>query len=100
MPDEDVQLPLSGAVTQSFFPITVNVGRSGDQATEKDVLSVASYGRQLGRIEDALIVLLRHIKLEQLPPDDEKAIRDLKSMLHTIADKKQQRGVKHVLRPK
>jgi hypothetical protein len=101
MPDEDVQLPLSGAVavTQSFFPITVNVGRSGDQATEKDALSVASYGRQLGRIGDALIVLLKHVNLEHLSPDEEKAIRDLKCMLHAIADKKEHRDAKHVLRP-
>jgi hypothetical protein len=98
MPDEDVQLPLSGNVTQTFFPLTINLGRSANSATERDALSVASYGRQLGRIEDALIVLLRHVKLEGLPPDDEKAIRDLKCMLHAIADKKEHHGAK-ALRP-
>jgi len=98
MPDEDVQLPLSGNVTQTFFPLTINLGRSASQATEKDALTVASYGRQLGRIEDALIVLLKHIKLEALLPEEEKAIRDLKCMLHAIADKKEQHGAK-VLRP-
>ena len=53
MPDEDVQLPLSGNVNQTFFPLTINLGRSASQAIEKDALTVASYGRQLGRIEDA-----------------------------------------------
>jgi hypothetical protein len=85
MPDEDVQLPLSGSVTQTFFPLTINLGRSASQATEKDALTVASYGRQLGRIEDALVVLLKRVKLENLLPEEEKAIRDLKCMLHAIA---------------
>jgi len=43
-------------------------------------------------------VLLKHIKLEALLPEEEKAIRDLKCMLHAIADKKEQHGVE-VLRP-
>jgi hypothetical protein len=30
--------------------------------SEKDALSVASYGKQLGRISDALIVLLKHVR--------------------------------------
>jgi hypothetical protein len=90
MSDEDVQLPLSGAVaiTQSLFPITVNVGRSGSQATEKDVISVASYGRQLGRIGDALMVLIKRVDLKDLTPEEANAIGDLKCMLYEIAKKK------------
>jgi hypothetical protein len=99
MPDEDVQLPLSGNVTQTFFPITVNLGRSGSQATEKDALSIASYGRQLGRIGDALIVLLKHVKLEHLSSDEEEAIVDLKCMLHEMAKLKKEHGAKHILWP-
>jgi hypothetical protein len=99
MPDEDVQLPLSGNITQSIFPLTINVGRSGDQSIEKDALSIASYGRQLGRIGDALIVLLKHVQLGHLSPDEERAIRKLKAMLNAIADQKEQHGAKHVLRP-
>jgi hypothetical protein len=39
------------------------------------VLDVASYGKQLGRIEDALVVLLRHFKpVGKLPDDEQKAI--------------------------
>jgi hypothetical protein len=56
----DVNLPLSGPVTQTFpwtNYITINVGTSSNPAIEKDALSdVASYGKQLGRIGDALIV--------------------------------------------
>jgi hypothetical protein len=96
---EDVQLPLSGNVTQSIFPLTINVGRSGNQAIEKDILSIASYGRQLGRIEDALIVLLNHIKFENLTPSEETAIVDLKCMLYDMANVKKDHGAKHILWP-
>jgi hypothetical protein len=63
-------------------------------------LSVASYGKQLGRIGDALIVLLKHVELVgTLSPHEEDAIRDLKSMLNEIANKKVAHGAKLVLRP-
>jgi hypothetical protein len=86
-----VQLPLSGNVSQIFAPwigqITVNVGNSSDPKTEENIIKgVASYGKQLGRIGDALLVL---IKL--LPPGSvtEKADRDaidaLTRMLGEIA---------------
>jgi hypothetical protein len=97
-----VNLPLSGAVTQTFAPwidLTVNVGQSSNPAIEKDALSVASYGRQLGRIGDALIVLLNKIKLTGLSADEENAIVDLKCMLHEIAKMKKAQGAKHILWP-
>lgn len=99
--EQDVHLPLSGNVTQSIFPLTINVGRSSDQAAEQDALTVASYGRQLGRIGDAMIVLLNvlHDRLENLKPDEAKAIVDLKCMLYEIANKKQDHGAKHILWP-
>jgi hypothetical protein len=100
----DVNLPLSGPVSQTFpwtNYITINVGTSSNPAIEKDALSdVASYGKQLGRIGDALIVLLRHFPHEdKLPDDEKKAIADLKSMLHEIANVKERHGAKSVLRP-
>jgi hypothetical protein len=99
----DFNLPLSGAVTQTFpwtNYFTINVGQSSDPAIEKDALSVASYGKQLGRIGDALIVLLKHVELAgKLSPDEEAAIRDLKSMLNEIANEKAKHGAKLVLRP-
>jgi len=97
----DFNLPLSGAVTQTFpwSIFTINIGESSNPAIEKDALSVASYGKQLGRIGDALIVLLNHIDLGKLSPDEEAAIRDLKAMLNEIANKKEKHGAKLVLRP-
>ena len=97
----DLNLPLSGAVTQTFpwaNYFTINVGQSSNPEIEKAALSVASYGKQLGRIGDALIVLLRHVDLGKLSPEEETAICDLKSMLNEIASKKLVHGAKHVLR--
>jgi hypothetical protein len=95
----NVQLPLSGNVTQSIFPLTINVGESSNPELEPDAISVASYGKQLGRIGDVLIVLLKHVKLGELSPDEEKAIVDLKCMLHELANVKKAHGVKHILWP-
>jgi hypothetical protein len=85
-----VNLPLSGGVTQTFAPwvnLTVNVGQSSNPSIETDALAVASYGKQLGRIGDALIVLLKHFEhMEKLSPAEKQAISDLESMLNEIAN--------------
>jgi hypothetical protein len=68
----DFKLPLSGNVTQTINPwtpffnpvgsqiglVNINLGNSSNPEIEEQVLSdVASYGKQLGRIEDVLAVL-------------------------------------------
>jgi hypothetical protein len=104
------KLPLSGDVVQSINPFTafmtggqfglvnINMGQSSEPAVEAEVLSdVASYGKQLGRIGDALIVLLAHFH----PRTDEetKAIDALKEMLQNIADVKEKHS-RPALRPR
>ena len=94
-----IRLPLSGDVTQVF---NINLGESSDPETEKDAICKASYGMQLGRISDALVVLLRYVQVppdDQLRPEEVHALRDLRRMLHDIADVKQKHGAKHILRP-
>ena len=60
---------------------------------------VASYGKQLGQIGDALIVLLKHLpKDAALSHEDKAAIEALKKLLNEIADKKQKHGRK-AMRP-
>lgn len=74
------KLPLSGDVSQTISPwtgflspiggqfglINISMGQSAAPAVEQDVLSdVGSYGRQLGRIGDALVVLLAHFHPRQ-----------------------------------
>jgi hypothetical protein len=100
----DFKLPLSGDVTQTINPwtiffnpmgsqlglINVNLGTSSNPPVEQQVLTdVASYGKQLGRIEDVLGVLLEHFRPERALTDAEgKAIRDLKRMLENISEVK------------
>jgi hypothetical protein len=111
-----VNLPLSGAVNQgirawnslasftgsSLGLINIIIGRTSAPEIEEDVLSdVGSYGLQLGRIEDALIVLLRHFPPADrtLSAEEKRAIRELEVMLDKVADVKERAGSKHVLRP-
>ena len=95
------RLPLSGNVTQSINPwnwlfnpvgsqvglVNIELGQSSNPAVEEEVLSdVASYGKQLGRIEDALLVLLAHFRPERpLAAEEEAAIGALKAMAEEIA---------------
>jgi hypothetical protein len=84
-----VQFPLSGNVSQVFAPwigqVTVNLGNSSDPETEEKLIKgVASYGKQLGRIENALLVLIKHLPLG-LPKADQDAIDALTRMVGEIA---------------
>ena len=106
------KLPLSGDVVQSINPFTafmtggqfglvnINLGQSSAPAVEGDVLSdVATYGKQLGRIGDALIVLLAHFRPHTpLTAEETEAIDALKKMLHDVADVKEKHS-RPALRP-
>ena len=95
-----VQLPLSGDVTQAINPwswtfgsassqvglVNINLGRSTDPELEQEVLDeVGSYGKQPGGIGDALVVLIRHVKLEDLDAGEIDAITALRFQLEEIA---------------
>ena len=102
------KMPLSGDVVQSISPwtalfspignqlgvININLGQSSDPDVEQEVLSdVGTYGKQIGRIGDALIVLLKHFHPETpLTSDEAAAIGALKDMLNKVADVKQKHG--------
>jgi len=106
------KLPLSGDVVQSINPFTafmtggqfglvnINLGQSSAPDVEGEVLSdVATYGKQLGRIGDALIVLLKHFNPPgPLSADESSAIAALNDMLGKIADVKKKHG-RAALRP-
>jgi len=95
------RLPLSGNVTQSILPwtwffnptgsqfglVNISLGKSSNPDVEEEVLTdVASYGKQLGRIEDALAVLLKHFHPDQkLTAAENRAIDELKSLLKDVA---------------
>ena len=93
------KLPLSGDVVQSINPFTafmtggqfglinINMGQSSEPKVEEEVLSdVATYGKQLGRIGDALIVLLAHFHPRNpLTAEETEAIAALKELLEKVA---------------
>lgn len=95
------RLPLSGNVTQSINPwtwffnpvgsqvglVNIELGQSSNPAVEEEVLSdIASYGKQLGRVEDALLVLLAHFRPDRpLTAEEETAISALRAIVAEIA---------------
>jgi hypothetical protein len=97
----DVKLPLSGDVTQTINPwnwflqimggqfglININLGRSSSPDIEREVLDdVASYGKQLGRLSDALMVLIAHFHpARPLTEKEEESIAALKLLMGEIA---------------
>ncbi|APG15760.1 hypothetical protein M2175_008808 [Bradyrhizobium elkanii] len=107
------KLPLSGDVVQSIYPsffsptggqfglVNITVGQSSAPDVEKDVLSdVAGYGKQIGQIADALLVVVEHLELR---PNhalaDDPAIVAFKALMHSVATVKEQHGRK-ACRPK
>ncbi|MDO9596393.1 MAG: hypothetical protein Q7J47_01610 [Azoarcus sp.] len=86
----NLQLPLSGDVTQTINPwtwfmravgnqfglININLGKTSNPELEERILNeVGTYGRQLGQIGDALAVLLAHVRIDELSADELRAIR-------------------------
>jgi len=72
--------PLSGDVTQAIDTsfIRVSGAAAGNPDLERQIVEhVASYGRQLGRILDALDVLIRHADHDRLDSAERRALGEL-----------------------
>jgi hypothetical protein len=97
------RLPLSGnvPVLQDFNPfnwsfgpnaqlsfLKVDVGETRDPDVEQAILAVASYGRQLGRLSEALQAVLAHLPLGDYTPAQKAAIEDFQSLMREIGDAK------------
>jgi Ser/Thr protein kinase RdoA (MazF antagonist) len=88
-----VRLPLSGNVSQDISPFrnsvfnlfTVNMGRSAAPEAEEAILEVASYGRQLGRMGEALLAVIESDPDRKLNDVQKAAIEDFRVMLREIA---------------
>jgi hypothetical protein len=88
----ELHAPLSGAVNQAFQAsllhslgqlglVNINMAAAGDPALERRVVEqVASYGRQLGWVVDALDVLVRDRRDEAPEPGDEDALDQLQTL--------------------
>jgi hypothetical protein len=94
-----VKLPLSGDVTQAINPwswwlssmrqfgfVNINQMESSNPEMEREILeNVASYGRQLGRIIEALSVALEHTQFSNLTEDEQQALECFTEMATEIA---------------
>jgi hypothetical protein len=68
-----------------FGLININLGQTPRPDIEQAVLDeVGSYGRQLGRIGDALEVLIRHLKPEELTAEEADTLTILEGQLAQI----------------
>lgn len=91
--------PLSGAVSQVISPmqwwirtlsqqtgfININNVRSTDPEMERRIIEdVASYGRQLGRIMEALDVVVRHAPPDALTADEQRALGDFSDLVRRV----------------
>ena len=74
--------------------INVNLGQTPRPDIEQKLLDeVGSYGRQLGRIGDALEVLIDRLKLEGLSREEADALAILKGQLAEIRKIKQRERI-------
>jgi hypothetical protein len=70
--------------------VNINLGQTPHPEIEQKLLDeVGSYGRQLGRIGDALEVLIDHVQLSGLEAADKDALTILKGQLAAIRKVKQ-----------
>jgi hypothetical protein len=68
-----------------FGFINIDLGGAGDSDLERKILkTVGSYGRQLGRMGDAL----KHVKLDDLTRDEQDALDILKGQLAAVRQAK------------
>ena len=73
-----------------FGLVNVSLGQTPHPEIEQDVLDeVGSYGRQLGRIGDALEVILDHVQLGALNGTERDAIAILRGQLAQVRAIKQ-----------
>jgi hypothetical protein len=91
-------LPLSGDVMQAINPwswwtnamgqfglINISSGASANPRLEREIVGkVASYGRQLGRINDALYALLAHQDPGELSAVERHAVDEFRRMADAI----------------
>ncbi|MEI9915234.1 MAG: hypothetical protein WDN29_04835 [Methylovirgula sp.] len=65
--------------------INIDLAQTPNPQAERGILdNVGGYGRQIGRIGDALEVILDHLKLKDLTPAEKDAIEILRGQLAQV----------------
>jgi hypothetical protein len=91
-----IRAPLSGDVTENIEGgqlglININATRTNDPQLEQRIITeVASYGRQLGRLLDAVDVLAARQSHEGLDESEVHALDQLRKLAEEVAAVKQQ----------
>jgi hypothetical protein len=96
-----IRAPLSGNVTQDISPsiglVNINETRTGDPGLERRIITeVASYGRQLGWLLEAVDVLARQQPRHGLDAADIDALDQLDKLTERVAAVKEQKALDHV----
>ncbi|MGQ0656768.1 MAG: hypothetical protein ACT4NU_01535 [Chromatiales bacterium] len=83
-PSGDVDMPWSW--WNQFAPVVINQMKSADPPLERKIVTeVASYGRQIGRISEALAVLIERLPATGLTGDEQRALREFSEMAGAVA---------------
>jgi hypothetical protein len=78
---QDIDASLIRSVGDQLGFININTSQSSDPQLERLIVTeVAGYGRQLGRILDALDVLVRHDRDDKLSAAERRALDDVKAL--------------------
>lgn len=102
-----IRAPLSGDVTQDIAPsiggqlglLNINATRSGDPALEQRIITqVASYGRQLGWLIEAVEVLARRQSRRGLSDADIHTLDQLHELAERVEAAKEQAAREHIER--
>ena len=79
--------------TGTFNFFTVNLGSTSNPDVEREALDVVgSYGRQIGHIQEALDVLLKHVPMSKLSAAEKETIKVLKRDISSVRQIKRKHG--------
>ena len=76
--------PSISRALNSASSTSISAPRRESDLERKLLDRVGSYGRQIGRIGDALEVILKHVKLGELKPEEQDALDILKGQLAAV----------------
>jgi hypothetical protein len=82
---QDIETSLIRSFGEQLGFININASQAGDPELERRIVEqVASYGRQLGRVLDALDVLIRHGAPRELSAQDQRKLEELRALREEV----------------